>query len=239
MAVFSSAKAAREPSSRPRQGEAVVIVRLRARRWAGYRAVTVMLFVVAAVDPGCTSLTGSNCESFPIPQFGLHGLVYQRLTAVGEPVAAADVVDAVETINDSSLPSAASRCGRYTLADGRGTLAVGTKIYSIKGVDPAVALAVPDGTGYVRFEPRLPPSQRASRGSDRAMLSHERPSCEPDDVAQPHRTGDQSTVHFGFPSVHGTRRTVLEFRFSGHDVPAEYEPSTAQTPISPPCRHPD
>lgn len=111
MAVFSSAKAAREPSSRPRQGEAVVIVRLRARRWAGYRAVTVMLFVVAAVGPRCTSLTGSNCESFPIPPFGLHGLVYQRTTSVGEPVAAADVVDAVETINDSSLPSAASRCG--------------------------------------------------------------------------------------------------------------------------------
>ena len=157
MAVFSSDKAAREPSSRFRRGEAVVIVRFRARRSAGYRTVRVMLFVVAAVGSGCTTLTGSDCESLPIPQFGLHGLVYQRTTSVGDSVAAADVVDVVETINDSSLPSAASRCGRYSLADGRGTLAVGTKIYSIKGVDPAVALAVPDGTGYVRFEPRAPP----------------------------------------------------------------------------------
>ena len=121
----------------------------------------IVLFVAAAtVVSGCSTVTGSgtnNCESAPIPQFGLHGLVYMRTSGFGEPVAATDIGDVIESINDSSLPAAAMRCGRYTVADGQGALPLGTKIYSIRGIDPAMALAVPQGASYIRFEQRLPP----------------------------------------------------------------------------------
>ncbi|MBI5088231.1 MAG: hypothetical protein HZB15_05055 [Actinobacteria bacterium] len=70
----------------------------------------------------------------------------------GDRVAESELRDVIGTI--TTLPPGLGSCDELSLHDGEGTVAPGTDVYAIEGVDPDVAVAAFYGTAFLRFNAR-------------------------------------------------------------------------------------
>lgn len=89
-----------------------------------------------------------SAECMPYEQFRLNGSLY---FGPSEDIATDQLARQVGAVT-KPLPSGAVRCEPFTLTDGQGTPTPGSKVYAVKSMDPATALAVVDSaTGKPRL----------------------------------------------------------------------------------------
>lgn len=104
--------------------------------------VTIAVALLAGLVGGIVwiAVGDRSCESMPVDQLQLDGVKYVRSP---DTIVVAELGDELGLI-DQGLPHTAMRCGEFTLKDGMGTPSVGSKVYAVKGHDPAELVAVVD-----------------------------------------------------------------------------------------------
>jgi hypothetical protein len=100
---------------------------------------------------GGAASTDEPRACIPAPAFRLDGVEYLN-EQVGDRVDEAQLGEVIGTI--TTLPAGLGSCGGIDLHDGEGTVAPGTDVYEIAGVEPDVAVAAFYGTAFLRFTAR-------------------------------------------------------------------------------------
>ncbi|MGD9995462.1 MAG: hypothetical protein AB7L17_06035 [Ilumatobacteraceae bacterium] len=113
--------------------------------------IVVLVVVLAACTGTAQSSTGGTRSCIPAPMLRLDGVEYQN-EAVADRVDESELRDVIGTI--TTLPSGLGSCDGLTLHDGEGTVAPGTDVYAIAGVEPDVAVAAFYGSAFLRFNAR-------------------------------------------------------------------------------------
>lgn len=114
--------------------------------WVWFLAVFAVLLVGVAVGREAQD----DCISDPSPQLRLGDVTY--LYRGDAAVFRADELGPPLGTIEGGLPSAATSCDSYVLADRHGTPPVASSVHEIPGIDPTVAVAALLGSSYVRFD---------------------------------------------------------------------------------------
>jgi hypothetical protein len=117
--------------------------------------VVVLTGLLAGLLGSCSGTAHSSADSprscVPAPILRLDGVEYLNRQAT-DRVDESQLGEVIGTI--TTLPAGLGSCDEIALHDGEGTVAPGTDVYAIEGVEPGVAVAAFYGTAFLRFNAR-------------------------------------------------------------------------------------